>query len=140
MSLLTNFAGPVCLIPSPTEQTGFKIVFAVAAVLLLVSFINLKLYSVVLRKWFRKSASVFWQRALLLSAGVLTSAVILGFLTGTSDTAGYCKDGVWEGLQIPLMWVALVTTALIAIFASILGLLFILKLGIVVYKKVKNRS
>jgi drug/metabolite transporter (DMT)-like permease len=128
------------LIPSPTEQTGFKIVFAVAAVLLLVSFINLKLYSVVLRKWFRKSASVFWQRALLLSAGVLTSAVILGFLTGTSETAGYCTNGVWEGLQIPLMWVALVTTALIAILAFILGFLLLVKLVIVIYKKVKNRS
>lgn len=138
MNLLTNFAVLGCFLPTPTEQTGFTIVFAVAIVFLLAGFINLKLYTMVLSKWPSKSAPVFWQWALLLCAGVLTSAVVLGFFTGTSEKFGTCKDGVWEGLQIPLMRVALTTTVIILIIAVILGFLFLVRLLVVLFKKIKS--
>jgi hypothetical protein len=147
MNPLTNFAGPLGPLPCvlPTEKSGFMIVFVVAALFLLVGLINLKLYSTVLRTWFAKSALVFWKSALLLCFGILTFSVTIGYFTGKSDEiSGYtgsdaCGGGVWEGLQIPLMRVALITTAFILILAIILGLLFIIKLLIAAYKKAKNK-
>ena len=140
MQLLTNLAGPVCILDTPTEQTGFGIIFAVALILFLFGLINLKLYSVVSGKLNTKSVSNLWRRSLLLIGGVLIITILLGFFSGSSETVGYCREGVWTGLQIPLMWVAIVATALIAVITLALGFMILAKLLIMGYRKINSRN
>ncbi|MES2970948.1 MAG: hypothetical protein V4702_01340 [Patescibacteria group bacterium] len=135
MHFITYFAGPVCLLPPPTEKTAFQILFFASIILVALCLASIKVYEILKKKNSKQTVSRYWTKLLAIISGLLLLALSTGFFSGSKETRGYCNSGVWEGLQFPLIWMA--------IFMIIILLIYIISLGVLILYRValaaKNR-
>lgn len=136
MNLVTNFAGPVCILVTPTEREGFVGAFYFLVFVSFITFIALAFYNLVLYKKYPVKPMARLDKALLAIAAISLLIIVLGLLTGTNENSmSTCNDGIWEGPQTQMIWVSIVLIVSLLLVGAVLVISSLIRLLVRLIRK-----